>query len=104
MNYKVIYLEKFQNLLLYVYWKNRVGKISSTSDQLLIYWTIHISRDNLQEYNIWFLNCLSKLSSITQSRVINAIMLFLQFYCCIVMFLEFSSTVSSHILHSSHKA
>ena len=78
MNWKVIHLEKFRNILLHVYWRKEVVKSSNTFDQLLIYWKAPISRNNLQVYNVRFLICLFKLSSIPLSRVIIIAILFLQ--------------------------
>ena len=78
MNWKAIHLEKFRNLLLDVSWRKEVVKISNIFDQLLIYWKTPISRNNLQVYNVRFLICLFKLSSIPLSRVIITAILFLQ--------------------------
>ena len=52
-------------MLLSVYWRKRVGKYSNTFYQLLIYWKIRVSRNNLQKYTVRFLICLFKFSSIT---------------------------------------
>ena len=46
-----------------------------------------------------FLVCLFKLSSITLSRVITAIMLSLQFYSCEVILLEWHSSRRGAIIH-----
>ena len=63
--------ENLEKLLLYVALLKkegvvkRVGKCSNTFDQLLIYWKIRVSRNNLQVYIVWFLIYFFKLSSIT---------------------------------------
>ena len=81
-------LKKFRNLLLYVYWRKRVGKRGN----------------NLQVCNVRFLIWLFKLSSITLPIVLIAKILFLLCYFCIVILLEMPSTRSSHISHGSHWA
>ena len=76
MNWKFFYLKKSQYLLLYVYWRKRVGKSSNTFVQFLIYWKIQVSRNNLYACNVRFLTWLFILSFIAISRVITATMLF----------------------------
>ena len=44
-----------------------MGKSSNTFDQLLIYWKIYVSRNNLQVYKVRFLICLFKLIAIYHS-------------------------------------
>ena len=51
----------------YLYWRKRVGKSQNTFDQLLIYWIIQVSRNNVRVYKVQFLICLFKLLSITPS-------------------------------------
>ena len=53
MNWKVLYVEKFRNVLLYVFLRNKVRESSYTVDQLLINGRIHVNTNNLQIYNVW---------------------------------------------------
>ena len=48
-----------------LHWWKWVGKCLSTFHQLLIYWKIWVSRNNLQIYTFQFLICFFKFSSIT---------------------------------------
>ena len=67
-----IYKFAWRNLLLYVFWRQRVGKSSITFDKLLIYWKIQVSRNNPEVSNVLFLIFLFKLLSVTLSWVITA--------------------------------
>ena len=64
--------KNFEIFIVNIYWRKRVDKSSNTFDQLLVYWKIEVSRNNLLVYDVWFLICFSKLSSITLSWLITA--------------------------------
>ena len=79
INWKIDYLNKIGKIITLFMLKRRGGSmLKKTFDQLLIYWKIRVSRNNLQVYTVCFLTRLFKLSSITLCWVITAAMLFLQ--------------------------
>ena len=74
MNWKVIYLEKFEiYYTMYIEEKGgrKVGESSNAFDQLLIYWK------NQVRNKIWLVDFF-KLSSVSLSQVITSTMLLLQ--------------------------
>ena len=101
----VVFLRYFLAFKLEVlYWRKRIGKSSNTFEQLLIYWKIQVSRNNLQVCKVQFLICFFKFSAITLSWVTSTTVFFNRCYSYVVCLPVLFSKRSSHLLHSSYQA